>query len=103
MRLKGAALALGRRGDVCGEGVLIAMLERSKLPDIDNQTLHGRLLIEEQTEVFRILWSFTTARSKAALEKARTSLHVATVEAAATSPPTSSRQCAGPSQPISGG
>jgi len=86
-----AALALGLRGDTSGDGVLIEMLERSKLPGVDDPTLHPWLLIEEQVAVCRVLWTFKTARSKAALEKARASPYVAVAEAATTPPPASSR------------
>lgn len=77
-----AAMELGKRGDPAGESVLIGLLARSKMPEIDDPELMKRLLIEEQVQVCSILGKLGTKNGIAALEKAKKSPHVAVSQAA---------------------
>lgn len=78
-----AAMELGKRGDPAGESVLIALLARAKMPEIDDPDLMKRLLIEEQVQICAILGKLGTKPGRAALEKAKKSPHAAVSKAAA--------------------
>lgn len=65
-----AAVALGRRGDGAGEGILVGMLARARLPGIDDEALMERLMIREKVEICGILGKLATDSAKAALRKA---------------------------------
>lgn len=67
-----SALALGRRGDVAGEKVLVSMLARKKLPGFGagDQELMSRMLSTEKVMVCQILGAFGTKTAISALRKA---------------------------------
>jgi len=78
-----AALALGKRGDRSGEGILVSMLARSALPGFEgDRASMERFLVAEQVEVCGILGGFGTPAAKGALAKAASSRFEAVREAA---------------------
>ena len=81
--LESCTMELGRQADPAGEKILIGMLTRTSLPDADpRDPIYLRLLIEEQSEVCRLLGKWKSEPGKAALGRAAKSPH-AEVRAAA--------------------
>lgn len=79
-----AALELAERGDPAGEGVLVGMLERTKIPGLGGDAAFAeRLLIQGQVQVCAALGRLGTATAKAALAKASASRFEAVRKAAA--------------------
>jgi hypothetical protein len=78
-----AAMELAERGDAAGEGVLLGMLARSKIPGLDGDAaFQERELIREQAHLCTLLGKLDTATAKAALTKASSSRFEAVRQAA---------------------
>jgi HEAT repeat protein len=78
-----AAMELGRRGDASGEAILVSMLQRPRIPGVDDPEMAEKMTVQEKVQVCGILGRLRTAAAKAALKKASASGPEAVRKAAA--------------------
>ncbi len=72
-----AAIELAHRGSAAGEPILIKMLQRKRIPGLEDAgpELATRQLVREHVEICRLLGKLETEKGKAALEIAKKSPH----------------------------
>lgn len=63
-----AAMELGRRSDASGEAILVSMLQRARIPGVDDPEMSEKMTIREKVQVCAILGRLRTAAAKAALK-----------------------------------